>query len=73
VRYFFGKLHNLSHHSMEQQAEVSRQVQESLSATSLIKVLAVEQRTTGQVMGTLYSLRDQPSSRPPSTGWPVRP
>ena len=35
VRYFFGKLHVLSHHSMEQQAEVSRQMQKSLSSTSL--------------------------------------
>jgi ABC-type multidrug transport system fused ATPase/permease subunit len=58
VRYFFGKLHILSHHSMEQQAEVARQVQESLSSTSLIKAFAVEQRTTGKVMGALYSLRD---------------
>jgi ABC-type multidrug transport system fused ATPase/permease subunit len=58
VRYFFGKLHVLSQHSMEQQAEVSRQVQESLSATSLIKAFAVEQRATGQVMGALRSVRD---------------
>jgi len=58
VRYFFGKLHILSHHSMEQQAEVSRQVQESLSSTSLIKAFAVEGRTSSQVMEALYSLRD---------------
>ena len=72
VRYFFGKLHILSHHSMEQQAEVSRQVQESLSSTSLIKAFAVEQRTTGQVMGALYSVRDLAWSRRRSTGWPGR-
>lgn len=58
VRYFFGKLHSLSHHSMEQQAEVSRQVQESLSATSLIKAFAAESRASGQVMGALRTVRD---------------
>jgi ABC-type bacteriocin/lantibiotic exporter with double-glycine peptidase domain len=58
VRYFFGKLHILSHHSMEQQAEVSRQVQESLSSSSLIKAFAVEQRATGQVMDILHLVRD---------------
>ncbi len=58
VRYFFGKLHNLSYNSMEQQAEVSRQVQESLASTSLIKAFAVEERAAGQVMGALRSVRD---------------
>lgn len=58
VRFFFGKLHALSHHSMEQQAEVSRQVQESLAATSLIKAFAVEERAAGQVMGSLRAVRD---------------
>jgi ABC-type multidrug transport system fused ATPase/permease subunit len=58
VRYFFSKLHTLSHHSMEQQAEVSRQVQESLSSSSLIKAFAIEQRATSQVMDVLRSMRD---------------
>jgi ABC-type multidrug transport system fused ATPase/permease subunit len=58
VRYFFGKLHTLSHHSMEQQAEVSRQVQESLASTSLIKAFAVEERASGQMISALRSLRD---------------
>ena len=58
VRYFFGKLHVLSHDVMEQQGEVSRQVQELLSATSLIKAFAVEQRATGKMMGALLSVRD---------------
>jgi len=58
VRYFFGKLHALSHNTMEQQAEVSRQMQESLAATSLIKAFATEQRAVGQVMGALRKVRD---------------
>jgi len=43
---------------MEQQAEVSRQMQESLAATSLIKAFATEQRAVGQVMGALRKVRD---------------
>lgn len=58
VRFFFSKLHALSHHSMEQQAQVSRQVQESLSATPLIKAFATEERTAGKVMGALRASRD---------------
>lgn len=58
VRFFFTKLHALSHHSMEQQAQVSRQVQETLSATPLIKAFATEDRTAGKVMGALQTSRD---------------
>jgi ABC-type multidrug transport system fused ATPase/permease subunit len=58
VRYFFSKLHALSHQSMEQQAEVSRQVQESLSTTTLIKAFATEAQSTGRVIGALRSVRD---------------
>ena len=53
VRYFSGKLHVLSHQSMEQQANVSRRLQESLSATSLIKAFSSEGRAVGNVMAEL--------------------
>jgi len=58
VRYFFGKLHVLSHHSMEQQAEVTRQVQESLASAPLIKAFAAEEHTSGRMMEALRSVRD---------------
>jgi ABC-type multidrug transport system fused ATPase/permease subunit len=58
VRYFFARLRVIGHHSMEQRARLSSQVQESLASASLIKAFAVEQRTTGGVLGTLRSARD---------------
>ncbi|MCC7130645.1 MAG: hypothetical protein B6D39_08950 [Anaerolineae bacterium UTCFX2] len=58
VRFFFSRLHALSHHSMEQQAQVSREVQESLSATPLIKAFATESQTADKVMGALRAARD---------------
>ncbi|MBN1891003.1 MAG: ABC transporter ATP-binding protein [Thermoflexales bacterium] len=53
VRYFSGKLRVLSHHRMEQQADVSRQMQESLSAAALIKAFSSEGRTVGRVTASL--------------------
>jgi ABC-type multidrug transport system fused ATPase/permease subunit len=53
VRYFSSKLHVLSHQSMEQQANVSRSLQESLSATALIKAFSSEGRAVGNVMAEL--------------------
>jgi ABC-type bacteriocin/lantibiotic exporter with double-glycine peptidase domain len=53
VRYFSGKSRVLSHQGMEQQAQVLRQVQESLSAVSLIKAFSAEGRTVGRVMSEL--------------------
>jgi ABC-type multidrug transport system fused ATPase/permease subunit len=50
VRYFSGKMRILSHRGMEQQADVSRHVQESLSATSLIKAFSAEKQAAGRVM-----------------------
>jgi len=58
VRYFFSKLHTLSHYSMEQHAQVSRDVQESLSATPLIKAFGTESQTADKVMGALRASRD---------------
>ncbi|MBN1272579.1 MAG: ABC transporter ATP-binding protein [Candidatus Aminicenantes bacterium] len=50
VRIFTRKLRILSHHGMEQHAQVSRSVQESLSSTSLIKAFSSEKRTVNRVM-----------------------
>lgn len=50
VRAFYKQLRILSHQSMEQQAVVSRRLQETLSTTSLIKAFASEERTAGQVV-----------------------
>ncbi len=53
VRYFSGKLRILGHRAMEQRAQVTRQMQESISAISLIKAFSSEERTVGRVMGEL--------------------
>ncbi|MBI5303645.1 MAG: ABC transporter ATP-binding protein [Chloroflexi bacterium] len=57
VRYFSAKLRVLSHASMERQANVTRTMQESLSATALIKAFASEKRTVAQVMEQLNAAR----------------
>ena len=53
VRYFSGKVHVLSHQSMEKQAMVSSMFQESLSSVSLIKAFSSEARTIGRLMSGL--------------------
>jgi ABC-type multidrug transport system fused ATPase/permease subunit len=53
IRYFSGKIHVLSHQSMEQQANVSSRFQESLSAASLIKAFSSEVRTARRLMSGL--------------------
>ena len=53
VRYFSGKVHVLSHQSMEQQANVSSRLQESLSSVSLIKAFSSEARTLSRLMSEL--------------------
>jgi ABC-type multidrug transport system fused ATPase/permease subunit len=50
VRYFSRKMRILSHRGMEQQADVSRHMQESLSATSLIKAFSAEKQAAGRMM-----------------------
>ncbi len=55
VRYFSAKLYILGHQSMEQQANVSRRLQESLSAAALIKAFAAEGRTVGSMVAELKS------------------
>ena len=53
ARYFAGKLRVLGHQGMEQQAQVSRQMQESLSAIPLIKAFASERRAAGRILSAL--------------------
>lgn len=53
MRYFSGKMRALSHRGMEQQAQVSRRMQESLSSASLIKAFASEEREVDRVMSEL--------------------
>jgi subfamily B ATP-binding cassette protein MsbA len=53
VRFFAGRMRILSHQGMEQQANISRSMQESLSATSLIKAFSSERRTVGRIMSEL--------------------
>ena len=50
LRYFSGKLRVLSREQMEQQANVSRNLQESLASTTLIKTFASEKRTLGRMI-----------------------
>ena len=53
VRFFAGKIRILSHQGMEQQANVTRTVQESLSATSLVKAFSTEKSTVMRIMSEL--------------------
>lgn len=57
VRYFSGKIHILSHQSMEQEANISSRLQESLSSVSLIKAFSSELRTVGRLMSELRAAR----------------
>jgi ABC-type multidrug transport system fused ATPase/permease subunit len=57
VRYYSAKLRTLSLHSMEQQANISRQMQESLSASTLIKAFSSEERTAGRIRGEWQTAR----------------
>lgn len=53
VRYFSRKIRALSHQSMEQRANVSRRMQESLSSTALIKAFVSEEHEVERVMSEL--------------------
>ncbi len=50
LRYFSGKIRVLSHEQMEQSANISRNLQESLASTTLIKTFASEKRTVGRMI-----------------------
>ncbi|MGD9040867.1 MAG: ABC transporter ATP-binding protein [Desulfobacteraceae bacterium] len=53
MRYFSTKIHILSHQGMEQEAQVSGHLQESLSSASLIKAFASEASAVGRLMSEL--------------------
>jgi ABC-type multidrug transport system fused ATPase/permease subunit len=50
LNYFSRKMRVLSHEQMEQHANVSRNLQESLASTTLIKTFASEKRTVGRMI-----------------------
>ena len=50
LNYFSHKMRVLSHEQMEQSANVSRNLQESLASTTLIKTFASEKRTVGRMI-----------------------
>jgi len=56
IRYFSGKIHILSHQSMEKKAEVSGRLQESLSEASLIKAYASEDKTQTRLVSVLQRI-----------------
>jgi ABC-type multidrug transport system fused ATPase/permease subunit len=53
IKYFSRKVHVLSHQDMEQQGNVTSQLQESLSSVSLIKAFSTEARTVTRFMTQL--------------------
>lgn len=57
VRAFYNQMRILGHQSREQGAIVSRQMQETLSATSLIKAFSSEERTVGRMMSEWEAAR----------------
>ena len=56
IRFFSGRIHLLSHQAMEHKAEVSGDVQESLSEVSLIKAYANEDRTRSHIMSSIHRI-----------------
>ena len=56
IRFFSGKIHLLSHQYMEQKADVSGHVQESLSEASLIKAYANEEQTCKDLMSSIRNV-----------------
>jgi ABC-type multidrug transport system fused ATPase/permease subunit len=53
MRYFSTRIHVLGHQGMEQEANVSSHLQESLSSASLIKAFASEASAVGRLMSEL--------------------
>ena len=56
VQYFSRRMRILSHEGMEQQAHVSRRIQESLAATPLIKAFVSERREVDRIMSELGAM-----------------
>lgn len=57
VRFFSEHLRVLSHHTMEQQANVTRTMEESLASSTLIKSFASEERTVNRLAEQLSAVR----------------
>jgi ABC-type multidrug transport system fused ATPase/permease subunit len=57
VRFFATRLHALSHRDMEQEAQISQRVEETLSSTTLIKAFGAETRETERIVDELQSAR----------------
>ena len=53
TRYFSERMRILSHHSMEQNANISKRFQETLATIPLIKAFASEKRESGRVMSAV--------------------
>jgi ABC-type multidrug transport system fused ATPase/permease subunit len=53
MRFFTQKIRILSHESMEQQAHVTKEIEESLSTTSLIKAYSSEEKTVSRISDRL--------------------
>jgi ABC-type multidrug transport system fused ATPase/permease subunit len=53
IRYFSKKIHVLSHQDMEQEANVTSHLQESLSSVSLIKAFSTEARSVKRLTSQL--------------------
>jgi ABC-type multidrug transport system fused ATPase/permease subunit len=56
IRFFSGKLYNLNYRSLEQKADLSGTLQESLSETTLVKAYASQQRTQEGLLDRWRSL-----------------
>jgi ABC-type bacteriocin/lantibiotic exporter with double-glycine peptidase domain len=56
LAYFTDRLRMLGHHGMEQQAQLSAQLQESLSTISLIKAFSSEERSQRRLQSILKSM-----------------
>ena len=57
IHYFSQKLRVLSYHGMEQQANIEQRMQETISATSLIKTYSTGEREKERVMDELKAAR----------------
>jgi ABC-type bacteriocin/lantibiotic exporter with double-glycine peptidase domain len=58
IKYFSKKVHVLSHQDMEQQANITSQLQESLSSVFLIKAFSTEARTVKRFISQLTKAFD---------------
>lgn len=57
VAFFSNRLRKLSHHSMEQNANIYRRLEETLASTPLIKAFSAEKRETNRIVDELKAAR----------------